>query len=88
MAKVTYQLKNGRLVLDKEAFVELMKSAPMQRDLLRRAQRVADAAGEGFHESVVVGKNRARASVITDTREARKRQSETNVLQRALNAGR
>lgn len=89
MAKVTYPLPRGaKLVLDKKQFVELMKSGPMKRDLLRRAKRVKESAGDGFEESVYDGKNRARASVITATFAARRKQSKDNVLQRALNAGR
>lgn len=42
----------------------------------------------GFEESVFVGKNRARASVITATYASRRKQSKDNVLQRALYAGR
>ena len=89
MARVTYPLRNGgKLVLNKKAFVELMKSGEMQRDLMRRARKVKAAAGEGFEESVFVGKNRARASVITGTYAARRKQSKDNILQRALYAGR
>ena len=45
MARVTYPLKNGgKLVLNKKAFVELMKSGEMQRDLMRRARKVKAAA--------------------------------------------
>ena len=89
MARVTYPLRNGgKLVLNKRAFVDLMKSGEMQRDLIRRARKVKQAAGEGFDDSVFVGKNRARASVITATYAARRRQSKDNVLQRALYAGR
>lgn len=89
MAKVTYHLPRGaKLVLDKKQFVELMKSGPMKRDLLRRAKRVKESAGDGFEESVYDGKSRARASVITGTLAARRKQSKDNVLQRSLNAGR
>ena len=89
MAKVTYHLPRGaKLALNKNQFVELMKSGPMKRDLLRRAKRVKESAGDGFEESVYDGKNRARASVITGTFAARRKQSKDNVLQRALNAGR
>ena len=88
MANVTYRLRNGRLVLNKSRFTDLMKSGEMQRDLMRRARKVKAAAGEGFEESVMVGKNRARASVITATLRARRRQSRDNILQRALGAGR
>ena len=53
MARVTYPLRNGgKLVLNNKAFVELMKSGEMQRHLLRRAQKVKAAAGDGFEESV------------------------------------
>lgn len=88
MANVTYRLRNGKLVLNKRRFVDLMKSGEMQRDLIRRSRKVKEAAGEGFEASMVVGKNRARASVITGTFSARRRQSRDNILQRALGAGR
>lgn len=89
MARVTYPLRNGgKLVLNKKAFVELMKSGEMQRDLMRRARKVKAAAGDGFGESVFVGKTRARASVITESWSARRRQGRDNILQRALSAGR
>lgn len=66
----------------------ILKSAPVQADLLRRAERIAAAAGEGFEASVVAGENRARASVITATFEAREAEARSGALTRALDAGR
>lgn len=67
---------------------ELLKSGPVQRELLRRAELIAAAAGEGMEASVEVGRNRARASVITGTFKARLDEARHRALTRALDAGR
>ncbi|MDN6460644.1 MAG: hypothetical protein L0J94_03285 [Corynebacterium flavescens] len=78
--RVKWHLKNWRA---------LRNSAEVRGDLDQRASRIAAAAGDGFtRRQAKVGKNRARASVGTNSWESMKRQSEDNVLQRALNAGR
>lgn len=71
----------------------LRNSAEVRGELDRRASKIAHAAGPGFTrrqaQPGTKGRNRrARASVGTTDYESRKRQSEDNVLQRALNAGR
>lgn len=78
--RVKWHLKNWRA---------LRNSAEVRGDLDERASRIAASAGDGFtRRQAKVGKNRERASVGATTYEGRKRQSEDNVLQRALNAGR
>lgn len=78
--RVKWHIKNWRA---------LRNSAEVRGDLDQRASRIAHAAGDGFtRRQAKVGKNRARASVGTNSWESMKRQSEDNVLQRALNAGR
>lgn len=78
--RVKWHLKNWKA---------LRNSPEVRGDLDWRASRIAHAAGEGFtRRQAKVGKNRARASVGASTFEARKRQAEENVLQRAINAGR
>lgn len=78
--RVKWHIKNWRA---------LRNSAEVRGDLDQRASRIAAAAGDGFtRRQAKVGKNRARASVGTNSWESMKRQSEDNVLQRALNAGR
>lgn len=77
-----------RIKLNNKGFRELRTSPGVKRDLMNRAKRVADAAGEGFEAHESPSKNRARATVGTRSSKARRRQSKDNVLQRALNAGR
>lgn len=72
-----------------KAFRDLRTSAAVQADLAERAKRIADAAGEGF----AVGdgeeaRNRARASVVAVTPQARAKNARENTLLHALDAGR
>lgn len=67
---------------------KLLRSAEVQAELKRRADRIAAAAGPGMEASVVAGANRARASVITGNARARRAEATTADLTRALDAGR
>jgi hypothetical protein len=66
---------------------ELMRSAPVQAEVTRRAQRIAAAAGPGFTVKTKPHKWTARAYVIASTPEARRREAEDKVLLAALSAG-
>lgn len=78
--RVKWHIKNWRA---------LRNSPEVRADLDQRASRIAAAAGDGFtRRQAKTGKNRARASVGASSYKGRKRQSEDNVLQQALNAGR
>jgi tRNA A37 threonylcarbamoyltransferase TsaD len=66
----------------------LLKSKDVEDDLLRRAERIAAAAGPGMEASVIIGENRARASVITGTFAARLAEARHMALTRAIDAGR
>lgn len=76
-----------KIKLKYAGFRELRTLPAMKRDLMKRARRVAEAAGDGFEAHESPSKNRARATVGTRTTKARRRQAKDNVLQRALNAG-
>jgi hypothetical protein len=81
MAKVRIQLtRNGPR--------QLRQSAAVQADLKRRADRIAARAGPGMETSSQVGRNRARASVITATAEAMRNEATSRSLTRAIDAGR
>ena len=80
--------KGMRLKLNNKGFRELRNHPNVIADLERRANRIADAAGEGFEARAMEGRNRGRASVFTADFYGRRKQSKENVLQRALNAGR
>jgi len=66
----------------------LMKSAPVQSEVARRAQRIAAEAGDGFESVVSPAKYVARAFVRTKDATGRKRQAEEAVLERSMDAGR
>lgn len=66
----------------------LMKSQPVQSDLAKRAARIAREAGPGFEAVVSPAKYTARAFVRTADNDGRRRQAESAVLERALDAGR
>ncbi|MDI2032994.1 hypothetical protein [Paenarthrobacter nitroguajacolicus] len=59
-----------------------------KNDVKKRADRIAAAAGDGMESSVVIGRTRARASVITATYAARTAEARNAALTRAIDAGR
>ena len=88
-----------KFVQNRNAFRELRNSDEVQEDLLRRAERVRDAAlsgftpapGErnaGYSASVQPGKNRARAGVVANTPHAVRSNAKNNTLLTALEAAR
>lgn len=68
-------------------FRKLRKSPEIAADVEQRARRIAAVAGEGYEDSQVMGKTRARASVITATYKAQLDNAKHNTLLRSLNAG-
>jgi hypothetical protein len=78
-----------RIKLNNKAFRDLRTSDAVQADLAERAQRIADAAGDGYEVGDgEVARNRARASVVAVTEQARADNARNNTLLRALDAGR
>lgn len=78
----------GRIVLLRKGMRQLLRSPEVLADLERRAKRIADVAGDGMEPSAMVGRNRARASVITGTEAAREAEAKGRSLTRAIDAGR
>lgn len=66
----------------------LLRSPGVLADLERRAQAIAAQAGPGMEVSSELGPNRARASVITATTEARVAEATDRALTAAIDAGR
>lgn len=66
----------------------LRRDPKVLADLLRRAQRIAAAAGPGMEAFADVGVNRARAAVVTTTSEAMRAEATGRALSRAIDAGR
>jgi hypothetical protein len=77
-----------KVVLNRKGVSQLLKSREVEQDLKRRAQQIAAAAGPGMEISALVGRTRARASVITATEQARIAEARNRALTRALDAGR
>lgn len=74
--------------LNRAGVRELLRSKEVQDDLAARAERIAAAAGDGFDASSFVGANRARASVMAVSIEARIAEAKDRTLTRAIDAGR
>lgn len=81
-------MAEGRIVLNRRGVRQLLRSPEVLADLKHRAEQIAAAAGPGMEASAMVGKGRARASVITATSEARKAEATRRALTRAIDAGR
>lgn len=77
-----------KIVLNRRGVRELLRSQEVRRDLERRAEAIANAAGPGHLVDSQVGKNRARASVRTDSIDAMIAEATNRNLTRALDAGR
>lgn len=78
----------SRVKINRRGVRELLRSDRVLRELQRRARLVAAAAGDGHRIDSQVGKNRARAAVITDTTAARKAEAKNRNLTRAMDAAR
>lgn len=66
----------------------LMTSPPVVSEVVRRAQKIRDAAGDDFEMNVVPHRYTARAYVRAANFEGAKREARDKVLTRALNAAR
>lgn len=66
----------------------ILKSRQVEAVCKRIADRVAEAAGDGFVARSSVGRNRARAAVIAASPRARRGQAKDGRLLRALGGGR
>lgn len=80
--------KQVRIVMNRDGARALLKSPGVKADLERRARAIAARAGEGHIVDSRVGKTRARASVVTSTADARRREATDRNLLKSLDAGR
>lgn len=80
--------KITRVVFKSKGFREILRSKRVMDDLDRRGRAIAAAAGEGVGVEHRYGKARARVTVLTETRDARKREAVDKTLTRAIGAGR
>lgn len=79
---------NVKIVLNRAAVRNLLRSEPVRKDLEKRADRIAAAAGLGFESDSRVGQNRARAEVRAATLNAKGAEARERRLTKALDAGR
>lgn len=89
-------MANVRVILNRAGVREMLRSKPVQRDLLARAQRVAAAAEahsvpphEGdvdYYAESSVGANRARAIVVADHPGALGQEEEYRILGSSIDA--
>lgn len=77
-----------RIVMNRGAAAELLRSPEISADIEARARRIASAAGPGHRVEADPTPSRARAAVITDTFAARKAEATNRTLTRAIDAGR
>lgn len=77
-----------RIEINSAGIQALLKSEEVQSLLEEKARRIAAAAGDGMEVSSRIGATRARASVITATKAARKAEAVDRALTSAIDAGR
>lgn len=81
-------MANVTIKLNRKGMRSLLRSQAVLGDLERRAAAIAAAAGPGHVAEGDIGRNRARAAVITATVEARVAEAKRRNLTRAIDAGR
>lgn len=84
-------MANVRVKIKPSKRRQLTRSAEVQADLQRRADKIRDAAGgeaKGYRSSSQVKAKRVRASVYTANGDAIRDNAGNNSLVRALDAGR
>jgi pantoate kinase len=75
------------LKLSRKAVRDLLKDPALEKHLLAEAERIAARAGEGHKASSMIGRNRARASVITDSFSAMYHEAKSGRLSKAAGLG-
>jgi hypothetical protein len=76
-----------RIKLNKKTVKKMARSPEMLAVVTDRAQKILDAAGEGFVMESRIGRVRARASVRTFGYEGKEREATERALTRAIDAG-
>lgn len=79
--------RDVKVKLNSAGVKALLQDPGVQADLLRRAQRIASAAGEGMVAGSEVGRTRARAWVVTATPEAMIAEARDRRLSSSMQAG-
>ena len=77
-------MNNKGFVLNGKGVRELLTSDEMKNVLRQYANQVESISGSGYTASSYVGKNRANASVVAETKSAKKDNLQNNTLLKAL----
>jgi hypothetical protein len=77
----------GDLKPNRKVIAALLKDPGLERHLLGIAEGIAARAGEGHRASSMIGRNRARASVITTSVVAMRREAKRGNLSKAAAGG-
>lgn len=75
------------LKLNRKQVRDMLKDPALEKHLLAEAEAIAARAGDGFTASSMIGRNRARASVITDSFSAMYREAKYGTLSKAAGLG-
>lgn len=78
----------AEIKLNSKGISQLLKHDTTRKAAEKRAKAIAAAAGPGYEASSMIGRNRARASVITATPAAARRDAKQGTLLRSAGAGR
>lgn len=73
-----------RFELNRKGVADLMKSEAMQGILSEKARAIRDRCGDGYEQTVHVGRNRANASVKASSSKARRDNKKNNTLLKAV----
>ena len=73
--------------LNRAGVRELLRSGEMASICREHANKVKNAAGDGYEVTTYTGRNRVNASVHAETDEARKDNYENNTVLKALGGG-
>lgn len=81
-------MAKARLQFHYDGFDETRRDPAVLADVVRRANAIAAAAGDGYEVESGLSKSRARAVIITKTADAKRDQAENHTLERSIDAGR
>lgn len=81
-------IKDVRIKLNSSGIVRLMQSPEVARELEKRGNRIAAAAGPGHDVTATVNRDRAVTFVTTNNKAARQAEAEQRRLSKSIDAGR
>jgi len=75
------------LKLSRKVVRDMLKDPALEKHLLSEAEKIAARAGEGHKASSMIGRHRARASVITESFSAMYHEAKDGTLSKAAGLG-